>query len=389
MLQFGIDNFLRTNSISKQKRIALVTNHAATTHDFIPSRKALLDKGFNMIKLFSPEHGLDVQGVDGASMKDGYDALTNLPIISLYNEKLAPAKNDLDDIDLVLFDIPDIGVRYYTYLWTMTHVLEACAAFDKKLILLDRPNPISGNMELSEGPLLDEKNCASFIGRWNIPLKHSCTIGELAFYFNRTRNLQADMEVIQCSDWNRNDFQPGWDMPFIPTSPAIRTFQSALLYPGLGLLEATNISEGRGTDKAFQIIGAPWLETNLLIPQLDARFGHNIHSSFIQFTPKESKYTKELCHGISFEVKDMRNFKAVEFGYLLIKIIKDIHPENFSWNVYPTHVNPTGKHHLDKLTGLADSEALFDLSMNDFTIKLRQLLDTHVWQKTIQPFLLY
>jgi len=144
----------------------------------------LLDAGFNIVKLFSPEHGLDVKGVDGATIKDGVDALTRLPVISLYNEKLQPDENDLKDIDMVLFDIPDIGCRCYTYLWTMTYVLEACAAYNKKFIVLDRPNPVSGSLRFAEGPMLDEAHCSSFIGRWNIPLRHSCTLGELALYFN-------------------------------------------------------------------------------------------------------------------------------------------------------------------------------------------------------------
>ena len=197
MIHFGIDILLKQNPSWKKKRIGLVTNHAATTNKLIPSRKALLDKGFNIIKLFSPEHGLDVKGADGAKMKDGIDTLTNLPVISLYNRKLAPGKKDLMDIDIILFDIPDIGCRCYTYLWTMTYVAEACAKHKKKLIILDRPNPVSGNLQLAEGPILDEKKCASFIGRWDIPLRHSCTLGELALYFNQSKNIHADIEIIK------------------------------------------------------------------------------------------------------------------------------------------------------------------------------------------------
>ena len=160
MIHFGIDVLLANHPSWKKDRMGLITNHAATTFDITPSREALLQQQFNLIKLFSPEHGLDVKGADGHEMKDGTDVLTGLPVISLYSTKLAPSKEDLADIDIVLFDIPDVGSRFYTYLWTMTNVMEACAQNKKKFVLLDRPNPISGNTELCEGPILDESQAS-------------------------------------------------------------------------------------------------------------------------------------------------------------------------------------------------------------------------------------
>lgn len=389
MIYFGIDILLHTEISWKEKRIALLTNHAATTNQLVPSRLALQKKGYNIVKLFSPEHGLDVQGADGAIMQDGLDVLTGLPVISLYNKKVTPVKEDLQDVDIVLVDIPDIGVRYYTYLWTMTYMLEACALYKKKMIVADRPNPISGAIELSEGPMMDEQNCSSFIGRWHIPLRHSSTLGELALYFNEEKNIQADLEVIRCLNWNRNDFQPSWELEFVPTSPAIQTFHSALLYPGLGLLEATNISEGRGTNKAFQIIGAPWLNTDALMQKISMELGSMLTVQPLQFIPKESKYQHQNCYGILLQVNNQHQFKAVTCGLILIKLIKDLHPDNFQWAAYPTNVNPTGNGHLDKLTGLHHSEALFNTSFNDFKITINRLTHAGKWQQRIHPFLLY
>ena len=187
-IRFGIDELLAANPPWKNDCIGMVTNEAATTHDLRASRKALLHAGFNVVKLFSPEHGLDVQGADGHFMQDGTDKLTGLPVVSLYSEKLAPSADDLAGIDVLLFDIPDAGSRFYTYLWTMTHVMEACAAHQKRLIILDRPNPISGNFDLAEGPILDEEP-ASFIGRWASPIRHSCTLGELARYIEVSKKI--------------------------------------------------------------------------------------------------------------------------------------------------------------------------------------------------------
>ncbi|MBS1671545.1 MAG: DUF1343 domain-containing protein [Bacteroidetes bacterium] len=386
MILFGIDILLNTNIDWKKQRIALVTNHAATTNTFIPSRKALIDKGFNIVKLFSPEHGLNIKGADGASIKDGKDALTQLPVISLYNKKLQPNENDLNDIDIVLFDIPDIGCRYYTYLWTMTHVLEACSKYNKKLIILDRPNPLSGNLNLAEGAMLNETNCSSFIGRWNIPLRHSCTLGELALYFNQQKNIHANIEIIKCKNWNRNMFQTDWQMAFVPTSPAMQSFTAAMLYPGLGLLEATNISEGRGTMKPFTVAGSVWMKNNLISNKLNQL---GIKTKPIVFTPTESKYANELCNGVEFYVDDVSQFQSVKNGLLFIKLVKDLHEDKFEWKPYPTNVNPSGKNHLDKLLGVFESEKLFDLSFNKFTQKINEITNVSFWKETIKNYLLY
>jgi len=388
MIEFGIDTILQQQPSWKNKRIGLVTNHAATTNTFIPSRKALLDNGFNIVQLFSPEHGLDVQGADGTFISNGIDALTQLPITSLYGNQLAPTEEDLSSIDVIVFDIPDIGCRFYTYLWTMTHVLEACGKYNKPLIILDRPNPISGNLLLTEVPILDEINCSSFIGRWAMPLRHGCTLGELALYFNQIKSIGANVEVIKCNTWIRTDFQPNWHMKFVATSPAMQTFQAALLYPGLGLLEATNISEGRGTNQAFETAGAPWFKADELC-FLFNEMQDEVELQPIQFTPKNSKYNNEFCNGVRFIIKDQLNLFPVFTTLLFIKLVKELHPTFFSWKPYPTLVNPTGKQHLDKLLGITNSEALFDLPMQQFLQKAKQLTHTGDWHTTIQPFLLY
>jgi uncharacterized protein YbbC (DUF1343 family) len=389
MIQFGIDILLQQEPAWKKQPIGLVTNHAATTQKGISARKALLDNGFNLIKLFSPEHGLDVQGADGAKMNDGFDRLTQLPIVSLYGNKLAPLSSDLQDIDILLFDIPDIGCRFYTYLWTLTHVIEACGKFNKKLIILDRPNPISGNLHLSEGPMLDEINCSSFIGRWNIPVRHSCTLGELALYFNQIKNIHTNIEVIQCKNWNRIQFQPDWGIQFVHTSPAIQSFQSALLYPGLCLLEATNLSEGRSTPFSFQAVAAPWIDGKILADIFNQLMIDEVKAEAIKFTPTHSKFSNERCSGIHLKIINQDTYCSVFTGLVLIRLIKNLYPDHFDWKPYPTNVNPSGKNHLDKLSGIVDSEKLFDLPFDVFLKKIQQMTITTQWQKEIKPYLLY
>lgn len=389
MIFFGTDILLRQNPSWKKQRIAFVTNHAAITNKLTSSRKSLLGAGFNIVKLFSPEHGLNVQGADGIRMNDGIDVLTQLPFISLYNEKLTPSEEDLKDIDIVLFDIPDIGCRFYTYLWTMTYMLEACSKQNKKLIILDRPNPISGNLFLAEGPMLDEVNCGSFIGRWNIPARHSCTIGELALYFNKTKNINADIEIIKCENWNRASFHPDWQIDFVPTSPAIKNFEAALLYPGLGLLEATNISEGRGTELSFQIAGAPWMNAQEVSSIFNKLNIDDVKTGPINFTALHNKYPSEKCNCVKFELLHVSSYQSVFTGLLFIKLIKSLYPQHFEWRAYPTNVNPAGKNHLDKLLGIAGSEQIFELPFNEFLTTIQQITKTNNWQKEIQPYLLY
>lgn len=386
MIRFGISVLLDQQPNWRNKNIALVTNNAAKTENGTSSHIALIKAGFNIIKLFSPEHGFDTKGADGEKMDNGFDPETQLPIISLYGEKLKPSAEDLIDIDLVLFDIPDVGARFYTYLWTLTYLLEACKAQHKSLVVLDRPNPIGLNLAQCEGPMLDEQNCSSFIGRWNIPLRHSCTLGELALYFNQVKNIHADLGVIICEQLSRADFFPNWGINFRPTSPAIDSFNAAILYPGLGLLEATNLTEGRGTDKSFQMVAAPWLDdTNFITERLKTV----LEMEPITTIPTHSKYKGEKCYGLFIAPNNYREFNAVKAGLLLIKLIKDAYPSKFKWQPYYTNANPTGAKHLDKLLGIANSEDLFELPLPVFEHNIHELCKVDGFQQKIKPYLLY
>jgi uncharacterized protein YbbC (DUF1343 family) len=388
MIEFGIDHLLKQNITWKNKRIALLTNQAATTNNGIPTRLTLLENGFQIQLLFSPEHGLESNGADGQFIPDGIDRLTGLPIISLYGNKLEPNSNDLKEIDIVLFDIPDIGARFYTYLWSLTYLMESCAKYGKKLILLDRPNPISGNLKLAEGPTLQESS-ASFIGRWAIPIRHSCTLGELAIFFNQRLNLGVDLTIITCIHWNRQSFQPDWGSEFMPTSPAIQHFESMLLYPGLCLLEATNISEGRGTEKAFRIAGAPWMKGKIVANLFNQIGLEDVKAFPITFIPITGKYQGELCEGIEFNIQDRNYFQSVSNGLLLINLIKSLYPTHFKWTNYPTEVNPSGKNHLNKLLGIPNGDSIFNLPLQQFLATIIKLTNTKDWQEEITPYLLY
>lgn len=388
-VQIGVDIFLGKVSAYSGLRFGFVTNHAATTSHYQPSREALLAAGFQMIRLFSPEHGLDTIGEDGKRMRNGMDELTGLPVISLYGDKLRPAWEDIEDLDAIVLDLPDIGCRFYTYLWTLTYVMEACNQYQKPLIILDRPNPVSGSLALAEGPMLDETSCSSFIGRWNIPLRHSCTLGELASYWQVDRMPTLQLEVIRNEGWNRAYFHHHWQQSFVPTSPAMTSQGAALLYPGLGLLEATNISEGRGSATPFRIAGAPWFTTKKLVQAFNALALPGLVLRAITFTPVTGKYKDELCQGIMFHVTDPVIFKPVFSALLFIKMVREMHADHFQWATYPTHVNPTGENHLDLLLGIPNAAALFDQPWESFHEFIPSLLNVEAWRDRIRPYLLY
>jgi uncharacterized protein YbbC (DUF1343 family) len=386
-LQFGIDVLLNSTPSWKNKSIALLTNDAATTTLGEKSRKALLDQGFNIVKLFSPEHGIYSKGADGAKINNELDVLTGLPVISLYGEKFAPAANELENIDVLLFDIPDVGVRFYTYLWSMTYWLEAAAKFNKQIVILDRPNPLGGQLTMTEGPMMDS-NLTSFIGRFPIPLKHQCTLGELALYFNAKENIHAKLEVIACKNWGRDKLFYDWNKPWVASSPALQNIEACILYPGLCLFEATNVSVGRGSNLSFEWIGANWFNLPAITMIWQNSLSEDIKIEPITMSFKEEGVATEII-GMRIKVIDPYHFNAVLNGLLLLKMIKDLHPKDFKWKSYPTNANPTGENHLSLLLGIENAESLFDLPLKDWLIHVMQSLKVTQWENEMKQFLLY
>ena len=257
-MRFGIDSLCADPSLVRGvRRAGLVTNDAArlAIDAGRPSREALRDTlreaGGALVRLFGPEHGLTGTVADGASVHDGSDALTGLPVVSLYGERMRPTPQSLRDLDALFFDIPDVGARFYTYTWTLYHAIAACAHAQVPIIVLDRPNPLGGDMTAAEGPMLDMAH-RSFVGEDCIPIRHQLTLGELARLWQRERFPAASIRVVPCSGWTRVMRWSDTGLPWIPTSPAMSSFESAETYPGLCLFEATNLSVGRGTDYPFR-----------------------------------------------------------------------------------------------------------------------------------------
>lgn len=375
----GIDSFLQQAELYKNLQLGLVTNNAAFTSDRLLSRLALVKNGFGLIKIFSPEDGISVKGEDGIYQKHSIDIKTDLPVISLYGDRLMPTEEDVADMDVVLFDIPDVGCRFYTYLWTMTYMMEACAKHKKQLIILDRPNPIGGDLNMAEGPMLDEENCSSFIGRWSIPIRHSCTLGELANYFLNKKVKELDLKIISVKNWQRNQIAND----FYPTSPAIQNISTALIYPGMGLLEGINVNEGRGTDKPFMQFGAPWINSEELKNKLSQKKLDGIEIKPCSYTPTNSLYKNENCNGLELTITDNNKFRPVAFAIDLISSLFKLYSEQIKERAYVTNANPSGGGHLDKLLGIKNA---FD------RLRSGEIPKTSIsgqWTAEITPSLLY
>ena len=386
-LQFGVDTLLQNDPIWKKDRIAMLTNDAARTSSGVISRLALKAAGFNITTIFSPEHGIHTIGADGALIQDGIDHKTGLPIISLYGEKYMPSADDMKDIDILLFDVPDAGTRFYTYLWSMSYWIEAAAKYNKQVIILDRPNPLGGNLALSEGPMLDE-SITSFIGRFNIPVKHQCTLGELALYFNTIQDWNANLIVIKCAGWDRAQLFFDWNQKWINPSPALQNIEATILYPGLCFFEATNLSVGRGTSYSFEWIGAPWLKQKEMMMMAHNMLGEDYKLEPINLAIQVANETSTF-KGIRMKVKDPYHYPAVMNGLLLLKLIKDLHPNDFKWMPYPTNANPSGENHLSLLLGLQNAEQLFELPLKDWLQNCIKIIKVRNWSHTIAPYLLY
>ena len=372
-------------------RIGLVTNDAARLADdsTVHSRTALRAAGIHIARLFGPEHGLSATAADGASVADGVDPLTGIEVVSLYGARMKPTAEQLSGLDAVLFDIPDVGVRFYTYAWTLFYMMESCAEYGLPLIILDRPNPLGGELERAEGPMLDP-SLTSFIGADNIPIRHSLTLGELATLWKLERWPQAKLRVIPCTGWQRDTRWPETGLAWVPTSPAMPAFASAACYPGTCLFEATNLSVGRGTATAFQVVGAPWLDAAAVLQSLAREIPRGVRFERDAFVPITGPYAGESCEGIQLIVSDGAAFRPVATGLLLLAAVIQTHRLRFAWARYPTAANPSGDGHFERLIGTRSIRARLDadpVSVHAETVA--DWLAVDAWAARVRPALLY
>ena len=306
------------------KKIGLITNHTGQSREKISTIDLLHQApNVNLVALFSPEHG--IRGTEDSKVKDGQDAKTGLPIFSLYGETRKPTSQQLEGIETLVFDIQDIGCRFYTYISTMGLAMEAAAEAGISFVVLDRVNPIAGNRV--EGPLLTGKT--SFIGFHPLPVRHGMTTGELARLFAAERQLDLDLKVVGLVNWRRNAWFDETGLPWINPSPNMRSLTEAALYPGIGLLEFTKLSVGRGTATPFEVIGAPYLDAPKLAKEINELAIPGIEVTAIDYTPESSVFADTLCHGLRFKILDRDRFHPIALSLNIARILARDYPEQF------------------------------------------------------------
>ncbi len=312
----------------KGKRIGLITNHTGINRD----GQATIDLLFNapeikLVRLFSPEHGL--RGIMDEKVSDETDPKTKLPVISLYGDQRKPSSESITDLDALVFDIQDIGCRFYTYIATMAYAMEAASEAGLEFYVLDRPNPIDGNHV--SGFIPPDSLTGRFTSIWTIPTRHGMTVGELARFFNIEMKINAKLTVIAMKNWSRGMYWESTGLPWINPSPNMKSMTGALTYPGLGWLETTSLSMGRGTDIPFEIFGAPYINADQLVRELQSiplAGGRVIPVKFIPSSAPH-KFYQQTCQGIRIIIYDQSKFDAFEFGLKLAATLKRLYPEEF------------------------------------------------------------
>ena len=345
---FGADILISENlDLLKNKNVGLIINQTSLLKNGTPLIDSLMKLGINVKAIFSPEHGYKGQSIAGEFIEDFVNPF-GVKVYSIYGKVKKPTSEMLKEIDLLIFDIQDIGARFYTYISTLYYVIEASAENNIPLIVLDRPNPLTGLRV--EGPVLEE-NFKSFIGISEISVLHGMTIGELANLFNdeiKKSGNGSELTVVKMTGWKRNFDWEDINRDWVSTSPNIPDFETAQIYPATCLLEGTNISEGRGTENPFKIIGAPFIYSNDLISALNNYKLAGVQVSAISFVPtdlpgkaSDPKFENEQFNGIKIQITDKEKFNAIDFGIKLICALYQLYPKEFQFR--------TG--HFDKLIG--------------------------------------
>ena len=313
------------------RRVALITNHTGVDRHGQSTIRHLHDaENVELVKIFSPEHSLSGK-LDIPLIPNDIETGTGVPILSLYGDVRRPTAAMLEDIDTVVFDIQDIGTRFYTYISTMGNAMQAAADSHIRFVVLDRPNPING-IDVA-GPILDEGK-QSFVGFHRLPVRHGMTVGELARLFKAEMAIDVDLQIVEMRGWHRGDYFDATELPWINTSPNIRSLTAAILYPGIGLLETTNMSVGRGTETPFEVIGAPWINGEALASYLNSISLPGASFDAIRFTPAACKFAGEACHGVRLTITNRDMFEPLRVGFEIARHLATTYADTWEVDAY-------------------------------------------------------
>ena len=326
-IKLGIDLIDENLELFKDKRVGLITNATGVNSEFKSTIDILYEK-VNLVALFAPEHGIRGAAGAGQSVANEIDPVTQLPVYSLYGSTSTPTKDMMSKVDILCIDIQDVGARFYTYIYTMSRAMQACKNYGKEFVVFDRPNPVTGSK--SEGNILEMKY-SSGIGLYPIIQRHGLTIGEIATLFNEEFEIGCSLKIIKMQGWMRSLYIDETTAPWILPSPNMPTIDTAIVYTGTCIFEGTNLSEGRGTTRPFELIGAPWIDSIALSNKLNELKLPGVYFRPAAFTPSTSKHSGTTCYGVQVHVLDRNKFEPVKTGWIMVKIIREMYPNEFGY----------------------------------------------------------
>jgi uncharacterized protein YbbC (DUF1343 family) len=369
----------------KGLRLGLIHHPASVTANLASSAHSLLAEGFELRALFGPQHGAYGEKQDDMIESDDFrDPLTGLPTYSLYGEVRKPTPAMLEGLDALLFDLQDVGVRVYTFVWTMALAMEACAEADVRFVVLDRPNPVGGRRE---GPVL-RPGFETFVGLHPIPLRHGLTAGELARWLVRERGIGCALEVIPCEGWERGMQWDDTGLPWVMPSPNLPTLDSCSVYPGMVLLEGTNLSEGRGTTRPFELFGAPFIDPSALAEMLGGTLGPGVKLRPCHFEPTFQKHRGAVCGGAQLHVTDREAFLPVRAAVAILCAARALAAGRFQWRE-PPYEYETEKLPIDILWGHSGLRAGVEAGLGPDAILDGVAKELAAFEASTAPDLLY
>ncbi len=321
-------------SLLNNARVGLLCNQASVDHRFQHAADLFYQKPeINLIALFGPQHGIrgDVQD-NMIETGHSVDSATGLPVYSLYSETREPTAEMLENVDILVCDLQDVGCRIYTFVYTLANCMKVAGRLGKKVIVCDRPNPINGTS--IEGNVLDP-NWASFVGMYPIPVRHGQTIGELALYFKKYFNLNCELEVVKMRSWERELWLDETDAPWVLPSPNMPTVETATVFPGTVFFEGTQVSEGRGTTRPFELVGAPYIKSQEFAARLNSLSLPGVYFRAAEFQPTFQKHAGQTCGGVQIHVLERETFEPVKTGISMVKAIVELYGDHFKWKNPP------------------------------------------------------
>ncbi len=387
-IKLGLEVLLAEKiNLLRGARVGLICNPTTVNHAWQHAADLFhVHPDINLTTLFGPQHGIRGETQDNMIEWEGFrDRRTGVMAYSLYGTTRQPTKEMLGEVDVLVFDVQDAGTRVYTFIYTMALAMQAAKEFGKKMIVLDRPNPIGG--EGIEGSLLEQGH-ESFVGMFPLPMRHGMTIGELALLFNREFGIGCELEVIQMQGYNRDLYYDETDAPWVLPSPNLPTIDACIVYPGTVFLEGTMISEGRGTTRPFELIGAPYVDADGLADYLNALQLPAVHFRPHSFLPTFQKHAGVICHGVQLHVQARRAFAPVITGIAIIKAIHDLYPQDFQWK-QPPYEYEYERHPFDVIAGSKKLREQIEGGMAIDEIAASWRGNEQIFAEQRRPYLLY